>query len=334
MKIKHYITSILQESDSIIVSGLGKFYTQYKSASFDESTRLLSPPGLSVLFDKSITTDSGTLQSYISEKENMNPDDAYTLINDFVEHSKAMLRKGEKVFFDDIGYLYAQEDDLLFEEKLGTNFLVHSYGLENIHIPPKKHKKETDFEVSEIEIKELPPVKARTGLKIALTILPVLVLIFVGFTQLELGEKYGLLIKQYEQNWLQAILSTSPKKEKTAIPVEDEKVAEQSLVGNILYDSFPDSTIVKRDVKQIQPEIGTGQTLFHLVSASYRSHTNLKQVILKLKDKGYNPIALPEKGGWIKLSIRQFTTLDDAIVATEAYNSQNQKSPVWIFVAK
>ena len=334
MKIKHYITSILQESDSIIIAGLGKFYTQYKSASFDESTRLLSPPGISIFFDKNITTDSGTLQSYISEKENMNSDDAYALITDFVEHTKAMLRKGEKITFDGIGYLYAQEDDLFFEEKLDTHFSVRSYGLENVHIPQIKHKKEVDFEISEIEIKELPLVKARTGLKISLTILPVLILICIGFTQLEMGNKYGLLIKQYEQNWLQAILSPSTKKEKVATPVVDEKVAIQSPLANILHNSFPDSTSVKRNIKQVQPEIGTGQTLFHLVSASYRSHTNLKQVIQKLKDKGYNPIALPEKGGWIKLSIRQFTTLDDAIVATEAYNSQNQANPVWIFVAK
>ena len=130
------IKDLLYNNECVVVPGLGAFVTNYhESVVQDMSSEkvLLSPPFKSVSFNSTITSSDGLLIGFVAQSEKIDYQNAKIKVETFVSDVFYKLQKKEIVYFQNIGELrYDKNNKILFEPKKEINFLLDSYGLQNI----------------------------------------------------------------------------------------------------------------------------------------------------------------------------------------------------------
>lgn len=159
MKMDHHISELLFCYDCVIIPEFGGFVANYQPARLDKVKQVLHPPSKGILFNKNLTHNDGLLANEISKVREVPYDQASSIIREYVQECRFTLDSGQRIEIDQVGILYFDhERNIQFQADESRNFLMESYGLSSIYVPPVVQKvvekKETIVVPTEPVVKE------------------------------------------------------------------------------------------------------------------------------------------------------------------------------------
>lgn len=132
MELSGYIGQLLQKHNCVIVPEFGGFIANYKSATVDRVNNRLSPPSKSVLFNPKLVDNDGLLGNYVAQQQSLNYASALDYIGQNVTIWNNELATGGRVEIGEVGFLYKQAGQIIFEQNREVNLLLQAYGLTGI----------------------------------------------------------------------------------------------------------------------------------------------------------------------------------------------------------
>lgn len=132
MELSVYIAQLLQKHNCVIVPEFGGFIANYKSAVIDAVNKRLIPPSKSVLFNPNLINNDGLLGNYVAQSQAVTYPEALSFISLNVDKWKRDLAASGRVEIGEIGFLYEQDDQIIFEQNREVNLLLNAYGLSGI----------------------------------------------------------------------------------------------------------------------------------------------------------------------------------------------------------
>ena len=132
MELSVYIGQLLQKHNCVIVPEFGGFIANYKSAIVDRVNNRISPPSKSVLFNPNLVNNDGLLGNYVAQIQAVTYPQALDLIASDVDKWNIELKAGGRVEIGDVGFLFQQDNQIIFEQNREVNLLLNAYGLSGI----------------------------------------------------------------------------------------------------------------------------------------------------------------------------------------------------------
>lgn len=132
MELSVYIEQLLHAHDCVIVPHFGGFIANYQSASINWSSQKIAPPTKSVLFNPNLIHNDGLLGHTVSADRGIPYPAALTFIQDQVKQWQTALDKGKRVEIGEIGFLFKNANQVIFEQSREMNLLLSAYGLSAI----------------------------------------------------------------------------------------------------------------------------------------------------------------------------------------------------------
>jgi len=132
MQLHDYISQLLKNHNCVIVPNFGGFIANYEPANVNRSAYVIYPPRKQVLFNGNLTQNDGLLANELALKESLTYVNALAKIEANVSEWRKKLAAGERIEIDEIGFLFSQNNQLIFEQNRETNLLLQAYGLKQI----------------------------------------------------------------------------------------------------------------------------------------------------------------------------------------------------------
>jgi hypothetical protein len=166
-KIEQHIFELLFHHDCVIVSDFGGFVANYVSAKVDDSTRRVSPPAKTVIFNKYLSNNDGLLAHKIIATDNISYEQAIIEISRFVGEIKAALSISKRFEIDKVGVLFLDPANNICFKPSSTNFLIKSFGLPIVKAIPLVIEKASIIEmpIKETKVKPLKIIHDKDKLK-------------------------------------------------------------------------------------------------------------------------------------------------------------------------
>ena len=167
MELSTFITALLKQHNCVIVPNFGGFIANYKSAVIDEVRQQIHPPSKSILFNAKLTNNDGLLANYVAKQHASTYDGALSYIHENIVNWQEQLNLGERIEIGDMGFLYLEEQNLVFEQSREANLLLNAYGLTSVNFVPyvaQQTEKKPVIVAEKIEEKEavVIPLKVET----------------------------------------------------------------------------------------------------------------------------------------------------------------------------
>lgn len=132
MKLEIHIADLLKLHNCVIVPEFGGFIASYESAWINRNRSLIFPPSKKVLFNESLKQNDGLLANELVIQHNVNFNQAMLEIQNCVDVWKKNLEAGQRIELGEIGFLFKQENKIVFEQNRETNLLLQAYGLNQV----------------------------------------------------------------------------------------------------------------------------------------------------------------------------------------------------------
>ena len=139
MNLDLYISELLFDHDCVIIPGFGGIVANYRPSFLNPAHHTFSPPSKKLAFNASLRINDGLLANHLSSKLNISYQEAFRLLQEFVEGCLHTLKEGHKLTIQNVGELYFdKEHNLQFIPDNNVNYLKVSFGLSSIHSPSIK----------------------------------------------------------------------------------------------------------------------------------------------------------------------------------------------------
>ncbi len=284
MEITKYIKELLLAHDSVALPELGTFKLIFKEAeiknSSEKNNKEFAPPHKSIVFDINKITDDEVVSTYISSLENIDQEAAEKRLSESIKQIRSVLAKGERVAFDEVGFLfYDQKNILQFEADEDSMLLNDSFGL-------------SDIKVSELEPSVVEKDKEKNnGLLLLLLILLPLVLL-VGFFAYKTD--YFRDFSTSNSDIISA--NQNNANDNTTVEFTDNNNANNTAatdsLNNVAQNNNLDTakTITENNevIAVVEEDNGNTMKKFYLVVGSFSIATNAEKLKADLKSKGFN----------------------------------------------
>ena len=99
LTIQEHIFDLLKHHDCVIITGLGGFILNHRTAYINQITHKIYPPSKTISFNKNLCNNDGLLANYLSQVEDLNYDEACVEVLKFSRKAKLKLEKGEVIIF-------------------------------------------------------------------------------------------------------------------------------------------------------------------------------------------------------------------------------------------
>lgn len=132
MQLHNHISNLLNNHNCVIVPNFGGFIANYAPASINLASHVIYPPYKQVLFNLNLTKNDGLLANEVMTKEFLSYENSLQKIETNVSDWRKKLNLGERIELGEIGFLYSQNDQIVFEQNRETNLLLEAYGLKQI----------------------------------------------------------------------------------------------------------------------------------------------------------------------------------------------------------
>ncbi|MEI7662370.1 MAG: SPOR domain-containing protein [Bacteroidota bacterium] len=137
MDIRNCIAELLSEHDCVIIPGLGGFIGNYSPARIDPVYHTFQPPYKKLLFNINLKQNDGLLANTVADSAGTSYNDACTLIDQFTEECRLLLKDRTAVVIPGVGQLNSgKEGNIQFEQDKNINLLPDSYGFVSFISPP------------------------------------------------------------------------------------------------------------------------------------------------------------------------------------------------------
>lgn len=150
---------LLLRNNCVVIPEFGGFVAKVVSAQINVSKGVITPPKKALSFNKNLNNNDGLLISTLAQEKNISFDEASLFVSEKVREIKSTLNKGERVHFQNVGFLFINKAGAIaFEQDRFFNLLLSSYGLSNVHfVAETKEKTETKSVYKEAKVIELNP---------------------------------------------------------------------------------------------------------------------------------------------------------------------------------
>lgn len=136
---------LLMQNNCVVIPSLGGFVANTVAAQVDVDKGIITPPKKALSFNKSLTNNDGLLISTLAEKQNLAYNEANNSVSTDVTKIKARLNAGERVHFQNVGFLYLNNaGKIAFEQDRFFNLLLDSYGMGSIQFVPVEEESKTE----------------------------------------------------------------------------------------------------------------------------------------------------------------------------------------------
>jgi nucleoid DNA-binding protein len=300
VEVNQYIKELLLLNDCVIIPEFGGFVANYKSATIENNQ--FFQPTKEIAFNSKLNSNDGLLINFISETEGIDYFSARQKIDSFVEETNLNLERNRNVYFEGVGYLhYDSRENLLFEPQLKQNLLVESYGLQNFSYE-KLYQRQMPKPAFKIEHQEsVPIIFQKRKLKKLVVAIPLL----MAMALIPLRNNKEYLSKSDMGMW-ETLLQSAP-----SVPEQAPKPATAEFTANTATSS-------------------AGQFRYFIISGSFKSEENANKYLQQLKEKGYDGKDLGVFNGLHRVSMKGFSTMDEAQKELNSLLHENPKSGVWI----
>jgi hypothetical protein len=161
-KLSDTIGVLLLRNNCVVIPEFGGFVAKVVSAQIDIAKGVVNPPKKALSFNKNLNNNDGLLISTLAQEKNITFDQASTIVSEKVRDIKVTLNKGERVHFQNVGFLYINKAGAIsFEQDRFFNLLLSSYGLSSVHFVAEVEEVQTTTKTVEKKAKviDLNPVK-------------------------------------------------------------------------------------------------------------------------------------------------------------------------------
>lgn len=150
VRFDEIIGELLMHNNCVVIPSLGGFVANTVSAKVDVEKGVMLPPRKALNFNKNLTNNDGLLVSALAEKMQVSYNEADSSVSATVLKIKSNLDQGERVHFQNVGFLYLNKaGKIAFEQDRFFNLLLESYGMGSVQFVPV-----TDEQVHEEEIEQ------------------------------------------------------------------------------------------------------------------------------------------------------------------------------------
>ncbi|MFD1551679.1 hypothetical protein DNU06_02750 [Putridiphycobacter roseus] len=132
MNLAQHIIDLLRHNNCVVVPNFGGFIANYNPAVIDAAKQKITPPSKHVLFNAKLQSNDGLLANYVVEKEGVNYVNALLSIDSKVVTWRRLLKEEKRLDFGEIGYLFEQDGNIVFEQNREVNLLLAAYGLSSV----------------------------------------------------------------------------------------------------------------------------------------------------------------------------------------------------------
>jgi nucleoid DNA-binding protein len=348
MKIEQYISELLYKYDCVIVTGLGGFVANYKSATVQPIQNTFSPPSKSLSFNKNLSNNDGLLINFIAQKEGLSFDVASKKVEAFVVATNRSLKLKKKVSLAGVGNLFLDtENRLQFEPANTKNYLLESYGLpvyqkqpiKRITIEEKITKEFIDRATPLVAVNGKESKKSKKRMYSA-------ALVFLAFGAGFMANNSNLSGDLNYANLNPFAPSAkavySPSEHNLTIPETTTSTIEEQIntanENNVFIEVFLDenenSFIVQLKEKVVAEPISTyvaetKRTLqYHIIGGCFSEKQNAKIMVRNLKKQGFGAFIVGKRKGLWTVSYNSFVTRKEAVNALA--NAQGHNNKAWI----
>lgn len=308
MQIANYVNDLLYRYDCVIIPDFGGFVTNKIGAKINEHTHVFYPPTKQISFNTYLKHNDGLLANYIASTEKISFETANERIADTVTKWEEAL-KTSPIQIASVGSLsFNDNDQLIFEPDMGSNFLIESFGLDKV-------------EASVVERLTLEPEP----------------LISIEPTNKEKKYKKGVsTFFKYSAAAVVATLLTTAvivyntnknEQEQEDIFAIEQKKIEQKIQQATFVIDIPLPAISLNIAKETTKN-------FHVIVGAFQISGNAKKKANELLNKGFkSEIIGKNKWGLTQVSCGGFETSSEAKKALKQAKRMGYKD-AWIFVAK
>ena len=324
MDLSKYIKELLFLHECVILPEFGGFIANYRSAEIDHSQKTLLPPSKNISFNENLVHNDGLLISFLSKKKGIGYVDSKRIITNFINEIKSHLKKGKKVYFEEIGcFILDDQDNLQFEPDTSTNFLIDSFGLSSFHfnsledydVNKRIIRKTNDEDTTEklLRKRRLQRVLVGVPLLIALALIP--------FKAPDIN------------NFKHEISSLNPVNNQT-----DHSIINKPSSDNSSLDNTIDQQSEKKET-MIYQEVGINNTVeesntvinkFYLINGSFRIYNNAVNLKQQLTNEGYDAEILDAENNMFRVAIRSFPSRNEALLELSRIRAEKGKDSVWL----
>ena len=336
------LVQLIIQHDCVVIPEFGGFVTKAIPSKIDYDKGIMSPPSKQLLFNIQLLNNDGLLTTEISSVNKISYADASNEIVRKVSEYHAALKEGKKITIHKVGtFQRNQEGLLIFEQDRFFNFLMASYGLDNIQFVPAK-------EITK-EIILTPRKSNKWKYAAAACLLPIAFYSF--WIPLKTNVLSSRMISVNDLNPFHKAHKINYLKKPLVISDEsglllDKSIEEQRNNADLSldfwyyeYDEQKQFTILnetknkKVNVEDVsnpntpnQIEIITPFT-YNCIAGCFSNYKNAQHFVTKLKGKGYNACILSE-GQLHRVSLGGGFSEDAVIVLKE--KADHDGISVWI----
>lgn len=127
------LVQLIINYDCVIIPNFGGFVTKALPSKIDYEKGIMTPPSKQLLFNVQLLNNDGLLNTEISTVNSISFAEAKKQIDCKVDEYHSTLKEGKKISIQKIGtFQRNQEGIIVFEQDRFFNFLIASYGLNNV----------------------------------------------------------------------------------------------------------------------------------------------------------------------------------------------------------
>jgi hypothetical protein len=345
MKISSLIAELLFDYDCVIIPGLGGFIGNYSNARIHTAKMIAYPPGKGIIFNKNLQNNDGLLANALAQKAMITYAQANQLIDAFVLDCKSELQKGNKIIFEQLGFIFTDsENNLQFIPDYSTNFLLDSFGLfpvsakqlfeqkshnlQEVTLKPLSQKAANEHAVAnkqEAKILALNPRPQKTWKYIAAAA----VFIPLAFYLVWIPAKTDFFQtgkisfadlnpfkNQQKRYYYKSEHNIQPLSVITAPDIDSINYSELTLDENLKFIVQPalHNTLNIAETTHINrtEQPNTFAKNIHIIGGCFRDINNAHKLINSLKSKGYNAYILDQAGDLHRVAVADYQNQSEA----------------------
>ena len=319
---------MLIANQGVIIPDLGGFISEYEPACFDVNENKFLPPSNKILFKPEYSYQDNLLVDLISEKENLNKEEANKRLKDFVEDLISKLKKGEKIAFPEVGTLsHDVKGNIVFIQTKESNLLPNSFGLKSIKSKPiVNHLKETRVSA--------PLHQKKSYKKLIIISSSVILILTVIFASWYLTDGFSNL-KSISSN----DINTETSRNLDIINTTErnlDSIAKADSIKAIINQSIDENTDKKDALFYSKPEeeqtkeAKSQYSKFYIIAGSFKRIENAEKYAEGIRSKGYETEIIKSDKNLIRISIYTFTDETSALKELYKLREKADLKSVWI----
>lgn len=354
MKVDKHISELLYEHDCVIVPQLGGFVANYAPAKIHPAQHTFSPPSKNIVFNKNLVTNDGLLANHIARTENTDYPEALRYIHNFVDDTRAELKKGAKVTVDDVGTLYMDVERNIQFEPGTTNYLLDAFGLVEFQSPAIKRdtiskRIEKEFKDRDAIPQERKKIAIKRYIALAVAIPLIFGIIWIPLkTDLLKGVNYSDLnpfsskeAAKYNERKKPETKTLEAKDFETA-PLLNEKDTSRYITFNLTENSLKPVTANMLDNSAIETAVPDTTKVvmnsaiintdlkFHLVTGCFQVHDNAINFVKNLQQQNINAAIIGQnKFGLYVVSCGDYASHKEA--SNQLEQLRKVKPDAWLY---